>query len=84
MFIFYYKYIFLIKIKIICIFPKFPGNFSENRKKIIYKYYLIQKYIIQTIFTVITTITIINDDKSMFQICPISFILKFLYLHVKL
>ena len=84
MFIFYYKYIFLIKIKIICIFPKFPGNFSENRKKIIYKYYLIQKYIIQTIVTVITTITIINDDKSMFQIFPISFILKFLYLHVKL
>ena len=38
---------FLIKIKIICIFPKLPGNFLENQKK----YYLIQKYIIQTIIT---------------------------------
>ena len=34
---------FLIKIKIFC------GNVLENRKKILYKYYLIQKYIIQTI-----------------------------------
>ena len=24
---------FLIKIKIFCIFPKFPGNVLENRKK---------------------------------------------------
>ena len=24
---------FLIKIKIFCIFPKFPGNFLENRTK---------------------------------------------------
>ena len=46
MFIFYHKYINLIKIKIICIFPKFPGNLLENRKKILYIYYLIQKYII--------------------------------------
>ena len=77
MFIFDYKYIFLIKIKIICIFQKFPGNFLENRKKISYKYYLIQKYIIQTILTDLTTTTICNDDKSKFQ--NISYIL-----HVKL
>ena len=42
MFIFYYKYIFLIKIKIILIFPKFPGNLLENREKILYKYNLIK------------------------------------------
>ena len=46
---------FLIKIKIFCIFPKFPGNFLENRRKILYKYYLIQKYIIQTIIADKTT-----------------------------
>ena len=46
---FFINNFFLIKIKIFCIFPKFPGNFLENRKKILYKYYLIQKYIIKTI-----------------------------------
>ena len=35
----------------------------ENRKKILYKYYLIQKYIIQTIITDITTTKNVNDDK---------------------
>ena len=74
----------LIKIKIIYIFPKFPGNFLENQKNILYKYYLIQKYIIQSIITDITTKKIVNDDKSKFQISPISSMLKFLYLHVKL
>ena len=76
--------LFLIKIKIICIFPKFTGNFLENQKKILYKYYLIQKYIIQTIIRDITTKKMLNDDKSKFQICPISSMLKFLSLHVKL
>ena len=84
MFIFYYKYIFLIKIKIICIFLKLPENFLENQKKILYKYVLIQKYIIQTIVTDITTTTIVNDDKSKFQISPISSMLKLLSLNVKL
>ena len=70
---------FLIKIKIIFIFPKFPGQ----SKNILYKYYLIQKYIIQTIITDITTKKNVNDDESKFQISPIS-LLKFLYLHVKL
>ena len=37
---FFINNFFLIKIKIFCIFPKFPGNFLENRKKILYKYYL--------------------------------------------
>ena len=46
---FFINNFFLIKIKIFCIFPKFPGNFLENRKKIYYKYYLIKKYIIKTI-----------------------------------
>ena len=39
---FFINNFFLIKIKIFCIFP-------GNRKKILYKYYLIQKYIIKTI-----------------------------------
>ena len=73
-----------IKIKIFCIFPKFPGNFLENRKKILYKYYLIQKYIIQTIIADKTTKKIFNDVKSKFQIFPISSMLNFLSLHVKL
>ena len=30
---FFINNFFLIKIKIFCIFPKFPGNFLENRKK---------------------------------------------------
>ena len=75
--IFYYKYIFLIKINIIFIFPKFPGNFLKNLKKILYIYYLIQKYIIETILTDITTKKIVNNDKSKFQ--NISYLL-----HVKL
>ena len=54
---------FLIKIKIFCIFPKCPGNFLENRKNILYKYYLIQKYIIQTIIADKTTNNIFNDVK---------------------
>ena len=54
----------------------------ENRKKILYKYYLI--CIIQTIVTDITTTKICNDVKSKFQISPISSMLKFLSLHVKL
>ena len=33
------------------------------KKKILHKYYLIQKYIIQTIVTDITTTKIVNDDK---------------------
>ena len=72
---------FLIKIKIFCIFPKFPGNILENRKKILYKYYLIQKYIIQTIIADKTTTKIVI---SKFQIFPISSMLNFLSLHVKL
>ena len=71
---------FLIKIKIFCIFPKFPGK----SKKILYKYYLIQKYIIQTIIADKTTNKICNDVKSKFQIFPISSMLSFLSIHVKL
>ena len=74
---------FLIQIKIFCIFSKFPGNFLENRKKILYKYYLTQKYTIQTIITDKTTKKIVNDVKSKFQICHICSMLNFLYLHVK-
>ena len=75
---------FLIKIKIFCIFPKFPGHFLENRKKILYKYYLIQKYIIKTIIADKTKKKNVNDVKSKFQIFPISSMLNFLSLHVKL
>ena len=68
----------LIKINIICIFPKFPRTFLENRKKIFYKYYLIQIYIIQTIVKDITTTNIFNNDTLKFQISPISSMLTFL------
>ena len=78
---FFINNFFLIKIKIFCIFPKFPGNFLENRKKILYKYYLIQKYIIKTI---IADKTKKKNVKSKFQIFPISSMLNFLSLHVKL
>ena len=81
---FFINNFFLIKIKIFYIFPKFPGNFLENRKKILYKYYLIQKYIIKTIIADKTNKKNCNDVKSKFQIFPISSILNFLSLHVKL
>ena len=55
---------FLIKIKIFYIFPKFPGNFLENRKKILYRYYLIQKYIIQTIIADKTTKMLMMLNRS--------------------
>ena len=81
---FFINNFFLIKIKIFCIFPKFPGNFLENRKQILYKYYLIQKYIIKTIIADKTNNKNFNDVKSNFQIFPISSMLNFLSLHVKL
>ena len=81
---FFINNFFLIKIKIFCIFPKFPGNFLENRKKILYKYYLIQKYIIKTIIADKTKKKNCNDVKSKFQIFPISSMLNFLSLHVRL
>ena len=81
---FFINKFFLIKIKIFCIFPKFPGNFLENRKKILYKYYLIQKYIIKTIIADKTKKKNCNDVKSKFQIFPISSMLNFLSLYVKL
>ena len=81
---FFINNFFLIKIKIFCIFPKFPGNFLGNRKKILYKYYLLQKYIIKTIIADKTKKKNVNDVKSKFQIFPISSMLNFLSLHFKL
>ena len=63
MFIFYYKYIFLIKIKIICIFLKFPGI---SKKNIIHILSYTKIYNLNYTYRYNYKKNV-NDDKSKFQ-----------------
>ena len=70
---------FIFYIKIICIFPKFPG---KSKKDVIQILSYTKMY--NSNYSYKYNYNIFNDDKSKFQISPISSMLKFLSLHVKL
>ena len=76
MFIFYYKYTFLIKIKIICLFLK-------SKKKIIQILSYTKIYNSSYSYRYNAN-KVVNDDKSKFKNSSISSMLKVLSIHVKI